>query len=170
MVSPADHECRGRLGNRPSQAPLWESCVACRDPLLCPKLPATTPATTTATTTAARGMCSWLAVCRNLGGMEVRPGSRLKSVVCDTQVIVVRAPSEPQQVVLCCGGQPMVALDAEGPAGLALDPEQDGGTLLGKRYVYEDLEVLCTKAGKGSLSVGGVRLPLKEAKPLPASD
>lgn len=115
-------------------------------------------------------MCFWRAVCRNLYGMELRPGSRLKSVVCETQVIVVRAPSEGQEVVLCCGGQPMVALDAEDSGRLALDPEQDDGTLLGKRYVYEELEVLCTKAGKGSLSVGGVRLPLKEAKPLPASD
>ena len=120
----------------------------------------------------ARGMCLSDAFCRNLSWMELRPGSRLKSVVCDTQVIVVRAPSEQQDIVLCCGGQPMVALDAEAgaPDGLGLDPEQADGTLLGKRYVYEDLEVLCTKAGKGSLSVGGVRLPLKEAKPLPASD
>ena len=121
---------------------------------------------------AASGMCLGRATCRNLRAMELRPGSRLKSVVCDTQVIVVRAPSEPQDIVLCCGGHPMVALEAEAeaPGGLGLDPEQDDGTLLGKRYVYEDLEVLCTKAGKGSLSVGGVRLPLKEAKPLPASD
>ena len=120
----------------------------------------------------ARGMCLSDAFCRNLSWMELRPGSRLKSVVCDTQVIVVRAPSEQQDIVLCCGGQPMVALDAEAgaPDGLGLDREQADGTLLGKRYVYEDLEVLCTKAGKGSLSVGGVRLPLKEAKPLPASD
>ena len=122
----------------------------------------------------ARGMCLSDPFCRNLSWMELRPGSRLKSVVCDTQVIVVRGPSEAQEIVLCCGGQPMVALEAEAEAGaadgLGLDPEQADGTLLGKRYVYEDLEVLCTKAGKGSLSVGGVRLPLKEAKPLPASD
>ncbi len=120
------------------------------------------------------GMCLSDPFCRNLSRMELRPGSRLKSVVCETQVIVVRAPSEPQDIVLCCGGQPMVALDTEteagAPDGLGLDPEQADGTLLGKRYVHEDLEVLCTKAGKGSLSVGGVRLPLKEAKPLPASD
>ena len=119
-------------------------------------------------------MCRPDPFCRNLSGMELRPGSRLKSLVCETQVIVVRGPSEAQDIVLCCGGQPMVALEAEaggeGPGGLSLDPDQADGTLLGKRYVYEDLEVLCTKAGKGSLSVGGERLPLKEAKPLPASD
>jgi hypothetical protein len=45
------------------------------------------------------------------------------------------------------------------------------GTVTGKRYVYEDgAEVLATKAGAGSLSVGAKALTLKEAKPLPASD
>jgi hypothetical protein len=33
-----------------------------------------------------------------------------------------------------------------------------------------DLELLCTKPGKGSLADGGQPLALKEAKPLPASD
>ena len=47
-----------------------------------------------------------------------------------------------------------------------------GGTALGKRYVdaSESLEVLCTKAGEGSLSLGDEPMVLKEAKPLPASD
>jgi hypothetical protein len=46
------------------------------------------------------------------------------------------------------------------------------GTLLGKRYADEaiGLEVLCTKAGQGSLSVGDTALAVKEAKPLPSSD
>jgi len=46
------------------------------------------------------------------------------------------------------------------------------GTLLGKRYADGDtgLELLCTKAGEGSLSLGGTPLALKEAKPLPSSD
>ena len=34
----------------------------------------------------------------------------------------------------------------------------------------ETLEILCTKAGDGSLGVDGELLSLKEAKPLPASD
>jgi hypothetical protein len=44
--------------------------------------------------------------------------------------------------------------------------------LLGKRYVHEaaGLEVLCTKAGDGSLTVAGELLPQKDAKPLPSSD
>ncbi len=42
---------------------------------------------------------------------------------------------------------------------------------MGKRYVDENgAEVLVTKAGKGTLSVGSTPLTIKEAKPLPASD
>ncbi len=42
---------------------------------------------------------------------------------------------------------------------------------MGKRYVDEaGAEVLVTKAGAGTLSVGATALSLKEAKPLPASD
>jgi hypothetical protein len=46
------------------------------------------------------------------------------------------------------------------------------GTLLGKRYADEGLgiELLCTKAGAGTLSVGDTVLARKDAKPLPASD
>ena len=53
----------------------------------------------------------------------------------------------------------------------AVAPAHAGGTLLGKRYTDDGaLEVLCTKAGEGSLSIGDTPLVLKEAKPLPASD
>ena len=46
------------------------------------------------------------------------------------------------------------------------------GTLMGKRYVDPagNFELLCVKPGKGSLSVDGVALSPKDAKPLPASD
>ena len=45
------------------------------------------------------------------------------------------------------------------------------GNAMGKRYVDEaNAEVLVTKAGVGTLSVGTTALVLKEAKPLPASD
>ena len=46
------------------------------------------------------------------------------------------------------------------------------GTLLGKRYVDDDagLELLCTKAGPGTLHCDGRPLGLKGAKPLPSSD
>jgi len=102
--------------------------------------------------------------------MKLSPGSRLRSPVCDTEVIVVRSGDE--DIDLRCGGQPMVPLDGEPPADLALDPAFAEGTAIGKRYTNGtgDLEILCTKPGAGSLSVGGELLVLKEAKPLPSSD
>ena len=56
--------------------------------------------------------------------------------------------------------------------GLAVGAGFDGGLLIGKRYVDAsgDLEVLCTKAGASSLSVGDQVLDTKDAKPLPSSD
>ncbi len=102
--------------------------------------------------------------------MELKPGSRWKSAVCDAAFVVVRAPGG--DVALACGGQPVVSLDGEIPTGLAIDPALSDGTLMGKRYedVESGLELLVTKAGTGTLAVDGVVLPLKDAKPLPASD
>jgi hypothetical protein len=102
--------------------------------------------------------------------LELRAGSRLRSAVDATEVVVVRPPGQP--VDLRCGGHPMVPLDADGTAGTAPSPDHTGGTLLGKRYVDTDetLEVLCTKPGDGSLSIGDEPMRVKEAKPLPASD
>ena len=52
-----------------------------------------------------------------------------------------------------------------------MDPSLSDGNLMGKRYVDETgAEVLVTKAGAGTLSVGSTPLTVKEAKPLPASD
>lgn len=102
--------------------------------------------------------------------MKLNPGSRLRSAVCDTEVIVVRSGDE--DIDLRCGGRPMVPLGEEPPAGLALEPAFADGTALGKRYTNGtgDLELLCTKPGAGSLSLGDEPLALKEAKPLPSSD
>jgi hypothetical protein len=102
--------------------------------------------------------------------MELRAGTRLRSVVCTTEVMTVRAPDEPAD--LRCGGHPMVELDDDTPGSATIDPSHAGGTLLGKRYADDELglEVLCVKAGEGSLSLGATPLPLKGAKPLPASD
>ena len=99
----------------------------------------------------------------------IKNGTRLQSQVCDTQVIVVRSADSLDD--LRAGGVPMVPLDAEKSADAALDPEFSGGNVMGKRYVDETgAEVLVTKAGAGTLSVGATALNLKEAKPLPASD
>jgi hypothetical protein len=102
--------------------------------------------------------------------LELRPGSRLRSAVDATEVVVVKPPAEP--VDLRCGGQPMVPLGSDGGTEATPSPDHAAGTLLGKRYVDADqtLEVLCTKPGDGSLSVGDEPLQIKEAKPLPASD
>ena len=101
---------------------------------------------------------------------QLKVGSRLKSAVCTTEAIVISAPGE--DVDLRCGGAPMLRPDEEAGGGVSLDAGASGGTALGKRYVNEagDLEVLCTKAGEGSLAVGDTPLILKEAKPLPSSD
>ena len=99
----------------------------------------------------------------------VKTGTRLQSQVCDTQVIVVRSSDSLDD--LRAGGVPMIPLDAEKSADVQLDPAFAGGTVMGKRYVDEGgAEVLVTKAGAGTLSVGTTALSLKEAKPLPASD
>jgi hypothetical protein len=99
----------------------------------------------------------------------IKNGTRLQSQVCDTQVIVVRSADSLDD--LRAGGVPMVALDAEKSSDATLDPDFAEGNVMGKRYVDENgAEVLVTKAGAGTLSVGTTALNLKEAKPLPASD
>jgi hypothetical protein len=99
----------------------------------------------------------------------IKNGTRLQSQVCDTQVIVVKSGGSLDD--LRCGGQPMLPLDAVRPEGATPDPAFADGNAMGKRYVDgTDAEVLVTKAGAGTLSVGPTALVLKEAKPLPASD
>lgn len=96
----------------------------------------------------------------------MKPGTKLKSVVCDTEVMVVRAAD----AAIECGGLPMVE---ERPAERkAVNPAFAEGTKIGKRYVNAagTVELLCTKPGQGSLSIAGQALKIKDAKPLPASD
>jgi hypothetical protein len=97
-----------------------------------------------------------------------KPGARLRSVTCATEVVVVKGAGE---VDLRCGGAPMVPSDDPTTAGAPAAPF-DEGTLVGKRYVTEDeaIELLCTKPGAGSLSLGDAALLVKGAKPLPSSD
>ena len=76
------------------------------------------------------------------------------------------------EVDLRCGGEPIVPVDQAAAGDKAPAAGFDGGTLLGKRYADDDLglEVLCTKAGAGSLSIGDSPLGVKQPKPLPSSD
>ena len=101
--------------------------------------------------------------------MKLRVGQTLTSPVDTITVVVTRAPQV--EVEVTCAGVPLFDAKAGGPApeGSA-DPSQMEGTQLGKRYGDEDLELLCSKAGQGTLAVNGAQLPLREAKPLPASD
>src|ERR1700738_2544595 len=97
----------------------------------------------------------------------IKNGTRLASQVCDTQIIVVRSADGLDD--LRCGGAPMVALGAERSG--ELDPAFADGSVMGKRYVDETgAEVLVTKAGAGSLSIGETKLALKEGKQVPDSD
>ena len=59
-----------------------------------------------------------------------------------------------------------------GRAGRGARADASQGSLLGKRYGDPDetVEVLCTKAGPGSLALDGVPLAVRVTKPLPASD
>jgi len=102
--------------------------------------------------------------------MDLKPGSRWKSAVCDAELVVVRPPKSP--VSLECGGHPVVPHGAAKPEGLSLAADHSGGSQTGKRFADEEtgLEVLCTKAGAGSLSINGQPLAAKDAKKLPASD
>jgi hypothetical protein len=101
--------------------------------------------------------------------MQLKAGMRLKSAVDACEIVVVKTPADP--VDLRCGGHPFVAIDAEATPA-SVEAGFDGGTQLGKRYADDELglEVLCTKAGEGSISVGETLLEVKGAKALPASD
>lgn len=102
--------------------------------------------------------------------MQAKVGSRLRSAVCATEVIVVRSSGD--DLDIRCGGHPLLA------PGESSDPDGvpsvgfDSGSVLGKRYSDEagGVEVLVTKPGAGSLSIGNAVLALKEAKALPSSD
>jgi len=77
----------------------------------------------------------------------LKTGARLKSCVCDGEVMVVSAPDT--DIEITCGG-----------------------IAIGKRYVSEagDVELLCVKAGDGGLAVNGALLLQKDTKKLPKTD
>ena len=99
--------------------------------------------------------------------MKLTPGTRLKSAVCEA--VVVRLPAAGE---ISCGGAPMIPVAEVKPNDAALDPAWAGGSQIGKRYRDEDsgLEMLCTKAGQGTLAIDGRALELRDAKKLPSSD
>jgi hypothetical protein len=97
--------------------------------------------------------------------MQTKPGLKLRSSACTTEVVVVR-PASSSVVLTCCGGE-LTPDEVSAPTGAGPDT-----VLLGKRYTDPEtgIELLCTKPGPGELAVDGRPLELKGAKPLPASD
>ena len=102
--------------------------------------------------------------------MTLKPGSRLFSTVCSTEMIAVRAPSGEVDVTI--GGVPPVLAATDRDPNATMVAGHDDGAAMGKRYVDHDgtIELLCTRAGDGVPAVDGELLELKDAKPLPASD
>jgi len=105
-----------------------------------------------------------------MANTALKAGGRFKSAVSDVQVMVIKAPAG--EHALGCGGVPMLGGTETAPEGVQIDAGDSGETLIGKRYVNEDesLELLCTKGGKGTLSLNGTALEVKQAKQLPSSD
>ncbi len=101
--------------------------------------------------------------------IAVKPGTRLLSAVCATEMIAVRAPGG--EVDITIGGVPPVLDAADRGEGTVADGF-GGGAAMGKRYVdaADTIELLCTKPGDGVPALDGTPLVLKDAKPLPASD
>jgi hypothetical protein len=105
----------------------------------------------------------------------MKPGLRLKSAVCSTEIMIIRSPPCDAGVApaeICCGGVEMLELTEQPAPGARLDPAQAHGSLIGKRYVdaQDRVEILCTQGGAGSLVLDGVLMALKQAKALPSSD
>ncbi len=102
--------------------------------------------------------------------VQYKVGTKLKSAVCDAQIILLRVPARP--IDLRIGGAAPLTDGASRPEGAALDPAWAGGCLTGKRYCdeAETIELLCTKGGQGGISMDGTALGIKQAKHLPSSD
>jgi hypothetical protein len=103
--------------------------------------------------------------------VQLKAGQRLRSQVCASEVIVVRAPKS--AIELECGGKPMVDISEPVTEHAAPAPGLDTGTLIGKRYTSpgdDALEVLVTKPGAGTLAAQGTPLVFMATKPLPSSD
>lgn len=101
--------------------------------------------------------------------LELKPGIRLRSAVSEVELVVIRGSEG--DVDLRCGGIEVIEAQG-GDRPQAATSQLEGSVALGKRYVddKETLELLCTKAGAGCLSLGSQPLVIKSAKPLPSSD
>ena len=87
----------------------------------------------------------------------LKPGTRLKSAVCDAEVMVIKAGETED---LTCGGIAM----GEAPERTSGEEDKMHACLNGKRYVNqeENIEILCVKSGDGSLYYNGEELMTKD--------
>lgn len=101
-------------------------------------------------------------------GAVFKPGMKLTSAVCKTQIMALRVPAI--ELDISCGGARMQVGEPEALG--EIDASALGGTLVGKRYTdeAETMEFLCTRGGDGSVSVAGYTIGIKAAKKLPSSD
>jgi hypothetical protein len=101
--------------------------------------------------------------------LNLKPGIRLRSAVSPVELVVIRAPGG--DVDLRCGAVEVIEAQASATPQTG-GADLEGSVELGKRYVDDEeaLEVLCTKAGGGTLTLGSQPLVIKGAKPLPSSD
>ncbi len=95
----------------------------------------------------------------------LKPGTRLKSAVCDAEFMIIKAGDGDE---LACGGE-AVSDSEERVEGNA---DKMNGCVIGKRYINaeETIEVLCVKSGEGSLYCNDEELMTKDTKKLPSSD
>lgn len=100
-------------------------------------------------------------------GQIYKPGTKLSSTVCKTQIMALRVPAV--ELEISCGGAPMQVGD---PAELGVMSGENSGTMVGKRYTdaEEIMEFLCTRGGEGSIAIDGYVIDIKAAKKLPSSD
>ena len=100
---------------------------------------------------------------------ELKAGTRIKSAVCTTEVMVIAAPAGDTDVT--CGGVSMISLADTATAG-AMDPAHAHGTLLGKRYVNTAVTLNCSALNREMARWRSVakRWCSREAKALPSSD
>lgn len=100
-------------------------------------------------------------------GQIYKPGTKLSSTVCKTQIMALRLPAV--ELEISCGGAPMQVGD---PAELGEMSGENTGTMVGKRYTdaEETMEFLCTRGGDGSIAIEGYVIDVKAAKKLPSSD
>jgi hypothetical protein len=105
---------------------------------------------------------------RSQMAMRLTVGDRLTSAVDATTMMVVRSPDQP--VDISCGNQPMLKDGAD--TSHTTPPSDSDASLIGKRYVVAEIEIelLCVRGGAATVTVNGVLVHAKPAKPLPASD